>query len=492
MRSDREEATDARCRDGGGRPVLGPAPEEAAKDAAAVEGKRRDEIEHEQEHVHDRQPLGDDDHEGRCADLQKQPGRADEDGGQCCRHGRSDRSDEHLRPAVCQSPLIWATPPNSQSLMPCDLHAAPAGKERVSKFMSGQRGDQEHRSNHPDDPREPARRSGDGVRDSTFGNAVGEQGADDEHAPVRRDLDPGDTSDGDAASVHRAISHGERRCFHLHERTHSEAELARVAHRCRDRASNARAGGELRTRGAHDEDTPGRRHQQQHPRSGPAGKADGVLRQVAEARKRQQRPDGRRRRRSPARATGAHLVGRPARRALRRALGRAASGHVRADGVTRRAKASLPRRASARRARDAGGRPSPAIRPRLLPRSRPRPPAGTRPGACPRSEPKRPLVPCICAVGELLGIAIAVRNEPSDLGPAPISPIARLAAAPRIAPRRARQSRLPIMYAAIPITSWGLAMAAVNPSANPAAPGLIAPPEARRRSASPSTETPSH
>ena len=44
-------------------------------------------------------------------------------------------------------------------------------------------------------------------------------------------------------------------------------------------------------------------------------------------------------------------------------------------------------------------------------------------------------------------------------------------------PRRARratarQSRRPIMYAAIPITSWGLAIAAVNPSANPAAPGL--------------------
>ena len=44
----------------------------------------------------------------------------------------------------------------------------------------------------------------------------------------------------------------------------------------------------------------------------------------------------------------------------------------------------------------------------------------------------------------------------------------------------ARQSRLPIMYAAIPITSWGLAMAAVNPSANPAAPGRVAAPEGVR------------
>ena len=81
-------------------------------------------------------------------------------------------------------------------------------------------------------------------------------------------------------------------------------------------------------------------------------------------------------------------------------------------------------------------------------------------------------MPCICAVGELLGVAIAVTNELSACATGPSTPISTVTAAPAIAPPIARQSRLPIMYAAIPITSWGLAIAAVNPSANPAAPGV--------------------
>ena len=83
MSSHGEEATGARRRHGGRHPVLRPLQRNPRRIRPPSSGKRRDEIEHEEEQVDDRQPLGDDDHQGRCADLQKQPGRSDEDGGQC-------------------------------------------------------------------------------------------------------------------------------------------------------------------------------------------------------------------------------------------------------------------------------------------------------------------------------------------------------------------------------------------------------------------------
>ena len=227
---------------------------------------------------------------------------ADKDRGDHKGDGRSDRSNQHLRPAGLPVAAHLCDAAEQPELDALDLHAAPAGKESMSKFMSGQRGDQEHRSNHPDDPREPARRSGDGVRDRPCGNAPGKERSDDQHAPVRRDLDPSDTSDRDAASVHRAslmVSAGAFICMNVPIR---EAQLACLRARMpRPGQQRRRARRAWDGRYARPGCTRSRPSAGAPTGSAPAGKADGVLRQVAEARERQQRPDGEHAEQSPAR-----------------------------------------------------------------------------------------------------------------------------------------------------------------------------------------------
>ena len=143
---DGEEAAGSRSRDGGRHPVLRPHPEEAAKDPAAVERERRDQVEDEQEQVDGREPLGDDDHQRRGAELSEDQDAADEDAddARSVTAGPIAATSISVLPVI-QSPLIWATPPKSQSLMPSTVDAAVTREQCVAQLVSRERGDQEQR-----------------------------------------------------------------------------------------------------------------------------------------------------------------------------------------------------------------------------------------------------------------------------------------------------------------------------------------------------------
>jgi hypothetical protein len=105
--------------------------------------KRRNEVEDEQQHIHGGEPLRDDDHERRSADLHQEPRGSDEDDGQRRRHGWSDRRDQHLGPCVEPVTAHLSDATEEPQLDALDGHATPPRKQRMSHLMGCQRNDQE-------------------------------------------------------------------------------------------------------------------------------------------------------------------------------------------------------------------------------------------------------------------------------------------------------------------------------------------------------------
>ena len=115
----REEATGPGRGDRGGHPVLRACPDEPAQDPAAVEREGRDEVEEEQEQVDGGDPLDDDDHQRRRVDGARTARLAAMNTAVITSviAGPIAATSISVLPVI-QSPLIWATPPKSQSLMP--------------------------------------------------------------------------------------------------------------------------------------------------------------------------------------------------------------------------------------------------------------------------------------------------------------------------------------------------------------------------------------